>query len=49
MSVKTSPELFRRIVQESYVPSMDEFVTGAIKTNAPDLLVQFQSVFGLQG
>ena len=46
--VKTSPELFRRIVQESYVPSMDEFVTGAIKTNAPDLLVQFQSVFGLQ-
>lgn len=46
--VKTSPELFRRIVQESYIPSFDEFMNGAIKTNSPDLLMRFQSVFGLQ-
>ncbi len=46
--VKTSPELFRRIVEESYIPSFDEFISGAIKTNSPDLLMRFQSVFGLQ-
>ena len=46
--IKTSPELFRRIVQESYVPSFDEFISGAIKTNSPDLLMRFQTVFGLQ-
>lgn len=46
--VKTSPELFRRIVQESYIPSFDEFMNGTIKTNSPDLLMRFQSVFGLQ-
>jgi long-chain acyl-CoA synthetase len=47
--VKTSPELFRKIVQESYIPSFDEFMDGTIKTNSPDLLMQFQSVFRLQG
>lgn len=47
--VKTSPELFRKIVQEAYVPSFDEFVDGTIKTNSPDLLMRFQSVFRLQG
>lgn len=46
--VKTSPEVFRRIVQESYIPSFDEFMNGTIKTNSPDLLMRFQSVFGLQ-
>ncbi len=46
--VKTSPDVFRRIVQESYIPSFDEFMNGTIKTNSPDLLMRFQSVFGLQ-
>ncbi|RAL22974.1 AMP-dependent synthetase [Lujinxingia litoralis] len=45
--VKTSPEIFRKIVQESYVPSMDEFMSGVIKTNDPDLLMRFSAVFGL--
>ncbi len=45
--IKTSPEIFRKIVQESYVPSMDEFMSGVIKTNDPNLLMRFQSVFGL--
>jgi hypothetical protein len=35
-------------VQESYIPSFDEFMNGTIKTNSPDLLMRFQSVFGLQ-
>lgn len=47
--IKTSPEIFRRIVEDRYIPSFDEFLDGTIKTNAPDLLVRFQSVFRLQG
>ncbi|MEZ4462009.1 MAG: AMP-binding protein [bacterium] len=47
--IKTSPEIFRRIVQEKYIPSFDEFMNGTIKTNAPELLMRFQSVFKLQG
>ena len=45
--IKTSPEMFRKIVEESYVPSMDEFMSGDIKTNDPDLLMRFQSAFKL--
>ena len=45
--IKTSPEMFRKIVEEQYVPSMDEFVSGDIKTNDPDLLMRFQSAFEL--
>lgn len=47
--VKTTPDIFRKIVQEAYVPSFDEFMDGTIKTNSPDLLMRFQSVFRLQG
>lgn len=47
--VKTSPEVFRKIVQERYVPSFDEFMDGTIKTNSPDLLARFGAVFRLQG
>lgn len=45
--IKTSPEIFRKIVKESYVPSMGEFMNGVIKTNDPNLLMRFQSVFNL--
>ncbi|MFW6053302.1 MAG: AMP-binding protein [Persicimonas sp.] len=45
--IKTSPTIFKKIVNESYVPSMDEFVSGKIKTNDPQLLMQFQNVFAL--
>lgn len=45
--VKTSPEIFRKIVEESYVPSYDEFISGVIKTNDPALLMRFQAVFQL--
>ncbi len=45
--LKTDPKTFERIVRERYVPSFAEFADGRVKTNNPDLLRQFQSVFGL--
>ena len=45
--VKTSPEMFRKMVNESYVPSMDEFMNGHIKTNDVGLLMAFQNIFAL--
>ncbi len=43
--VKTSPDMFHKIVREGYMPSMDEFLSGDIKTNDPDMLRDFQSTF----
>jgi long-chain acyl-CoA synthetase len=45
--LKTSPEIFAKIVRESYVPSTADFLSGAIKSNDMGLLVTFQRVFQL--
>ena len=45
--LKTSPEIFTRIVREAYTPSPTEFMTGAIKSNDIGLLLTFQKVFQL--
>jgi long-chain acyl-CoA synthetase len=45
--LKTSPELFAKIVRESYVPSPTDFLTGLIKSNDVALLMTFQRVFQL--
>ena len=45
--LKTSPELFTKIVRESYVPSPADFMSGAIKSNDLALLITFQKVFQL--
>ena len=45
--LKTDPKTFERIVRERYVPSFAEFADGRVKTNDPDLLRTFQTVFGL--
>ena len=45
--LKTDPKTFERIVRERYVPSFAEFADGRVKTNDPELLVTFQTVFGL--
>jgi long-chain acyl-CoA synthetase len=45
--LKTSPEIFAKIVRESYVPSPADFVSGAIKSNDVSLLMTFQKVFQL--
>jgi long-chain acyl-CoA synthetase len=45
--IKTSADLFRRIVRERYTPDMEDFMTGRLKTNDPGLLMTFQRVFDL--
>lgn len=45
--LKTSPELFHRIVDEAYTPSASEFMSGAVKSNNIQLLFTFQRMFNL--
>jgi long-chain acyl-CoA synthetase len=45
--LKTSPEIFTKIVREAYVPSPADFLSGAIKSNDVALLMTFQKVFQL--
>jgi long-chain acyl-CoA synthetase len=45
--LKTSQEIFTKIVRESYMPSPMEFMSGAIKSNDLSLLQTFQKVFDL--
>ena len=45
--LKTSPEIFTKIVRESYVPSPADFLSGAVKSNDVALLMTFQKVFHL--
>ena len=45
--LKTSPSMFRRIVQEAYTPSPGEFISGVVKSNNIELLLVFQRAFGL--
>ena len=45
--LKTSPDMFRKIVLDAYTPSPAEFMAGAIKSNDIGLLMTFQKVFQL--
>lgn len=45
--VKTSEDLFTRMVRQAYVPEPAEFFSGAIKTNEIPLLIEFARVFNL--
>ncbi|MEE2756435.1 MAG: AMP-binding protein [Myxococcota bacterium] len=45
--LKTDVKTFTKIVREGYVPSFTEFTDGRVKTNDPNLLMQFKSTFGL--
>jgi long-chain acyl-CoA synthetase len=45
--LKTTPEIFTKIVREAYTPSPMEFMTGAVKSNDISLLQTFQKAFGL--
>jgi long-chain acyl-CoA synthetase len=47
--LKTSPEIFAKIVRESYVPSPADFMSGVFKSNDVALLMTFQRVFQLDG
>jgi long-chain acyl-CoA synthetase len=45
--LKTSPEIFTRIVREAYTPGPAEFLSGAVKSNDVELLLTFQRAFEL--
>ncbi len=45
--LKTSPEIFLKIVREAYTPSPMEFMSGQVKSNDISLLLTFQKVFDL--
>ena len=45
--LKTSPDIFTRIVREAFTPGPAEFLSGAIKSNDVGLLMTFQKVFQL--
>jgi long-chain acyl-CoA synthetase len=45
--LKTSPEIFNKIVRESYTPSVAEFMSGKVKSNDIQLLQTFQKIFDL--
>ena len=47
--LKTSPDIFTRIVREAFTPGPAEFLSGAIKSNDVGLLMTFQKVFQLGG
>jgi long-chain acyl-CoA synthetase len=46
--LKTTPEIFTRIVREAYVPGVAEFMSGAVKSNDLGLLQTFQKAFQLE-
>jgi len=45
--LKTSPDLFTRIVREGYQPGVAEFMSGAVKSNDVSLLQTFTRAFSL--
>ena len=45
--IKAEPEMIRKLICESYLPTPAEFVSGSIKTNDIPLLIEFSRVFGL--
>ncbi len=45
--LKTSPEIFARIVREGYTPGVTEFMAGTVKSNDVGLLQTFQRAFQL--
>ncbi|MBI2391205.1 MAG: AMP-binding protein, partial [Deltaproteobacteria bacterium] len=45
--LKTSQEIFTKIVREAYVPGPAEFMSGAVKSNDVGLLMTFQKAFQL--
>jgi long-chain acyl-CoA synthetase len=46
--LKTSSEIFTKIVRESYMPGPADFMSGAIKSNDVTLLLTFQKIFQLE-
>jgi long-chain acyl-CoA synthetase len=45
--MKTDVKMFTKIVKDHYIPQMNEFLDGTVKTNNPDMLMTFVNVFNL--
>jgi long-chain acyl-CoA synthetase len=45
--IKTTPEIWRKIIMESFIPSPEQFISGQIKTSDIPKLQQFVSLFDL--
>lgn len=45
--LKTNQDIFTRIVREAYIPSVEEFMAGTVKSNDVSLLGTFQRAFNL--
>jgi len=45
--LKTTPEIFTKIIRDAYTPSPLEFMTGLVKSNDISLLMTFQKAFDL--
>ncbi len=44
---KTDARMFTKIIKEHYIPDVSEFLDGTVKTNDPELLTTFLSIFKL--
>lgn len=44
--LKTTPEMFVRMVRDGYSPGLFDFTSGRIKTNDIELMRTFKEVFG---
>lgn len=44
---KTDVQMFTKIMKEHYIPEVSEFMNGTVKTNDPELLTTFLSLFNL--
>ncbi|MBI1949266.1 MAG: AMP-binding protein [Deltaproteobacteria bacterium] len=42
---KTDARMFTKIIKEHYIPDVSEFLDGTVKTNDPELLTTFLSIF----
>ena len=45
--LKTTQDIFTRIVRDAYVPGAAEFISGQVKSNDIELLFTFQKIFAL--
>jgi long-chain acyl-CoA synthetase len=44
---KTDAKTFVKIIRDKYIPEVSDFMNGTVKTNSPELLTTFISVFNL--
>jgi putative sterol carrier protein len=43
--LETTEEIFLGVLRGDYLPSMMDLMHGKVKTNRPDLLLQFKNIF----